>query len=173
MKILRQTDRSLEVHVSGRTGVLLGLAVLALGATMVWIGWRNQGVIPLAAGVFCSVMGIGSLWIARDIHHLLDADRGTATVTSRSVFGGTHRSTVTVFELAQIADVELEERRSTTRARRRGRRHPTWRLVYRFHDARREPWTDVRSSNRGRQEECQAAARLVLDAWRSRHTRTA
>ena len=170
MKIVHQTDRALEVFVSGRTSALLGAAVLAIGLVSSFFGWRGERTVLLAIGVFCATMGIGSIWIARDVHHVIDADRGTATITSRRLFGGGERkSTTTIHDLARVVDVELEERRRTSRARRRGRRHPTYRLAYRFHDGKVEPWSDVFTSNRANHEECQAAARAVLQAWRTRH----
>lgn len=173
MKIVHRSDRALEVFVSGRTRAVLGAGVLVLGIVAAFFGWRGEQVAMLAVGVFCAAMGAGTTWVARDFHHVLDADRGTATVTARRLFGGGGRKTVTtIHELARIADVELEERRRTSRARRRGRRHPTYRLVYRFHDARTEPWSDLYTSDRANHEECLAAARTVLHASRSRNART-
>lgn len=174
MKIVHQTDRALEVFVPGRTSALLGLAAVGIGAIALWFGARDGAVLPLAIGTFVAAMGAGSIWTARDIHHVLDADRGTATVTTRRLFGGgTRRTQVTVYELAQVADVELQERRGSSRARRRGRRHPTWRLAYRFHDGRVEPWSDIHSSNRASHDACLTAARAVLQAHRTRHSRYA
>ena len=174
MKIVHQTDRALEVFVSGRPRLLLGAAAFALGLVLAFLGWREAQVLLLSAGVFCGTIGAGSIWMARDIHHALDADRGTVAITARRLLGGGERRTVTtIHELARIADVELEERRGTARARRRGRRHPTYRLVYRFDDGGIEPWSDVHRSNRRNHEECQAAARAVLHAWRTLHSRSA
>ena len=172
MKIVHQADRALEVFVPGRTSALLGLAAVAAGAVALWLGARDGAVVPLAIGTFVAAMGAGSIWTARDIHHVLDADRGTATVTTRRLFGGGARRTQsTVYELAQVADIELQERRASSRARRRGRRHPTFRLAYRFHDGRVEPWSGLYSSNRASHDACLAAARAVLHAHRTRHAR--
>jgi hypothetical protein len=174
MKIVHQTDRALEVFVPGRTSALLGLAAVGVGVIALWFGWRGGAVLPLAVGTFVAAMGAGSIWTARDIHHVLDADRGTATVTKRRLFGGGARRTeTTVYELSQVADVELQERRGSSRARRRGRRHPTWRLAYRFHDGRVEPWSDVHSSNRASHDACLTAARTVLHTHRASHSRYA
>lgn len=174
MEIVHQSDSRVEVRISGRSSVLLGLAGGLIGAAGIWLGMREAAVLPLAIGVFVSAMGLGTVWLARDIRHVLDAAAGTATVESRRLLvAGSRGRRVTVYELSHVADVELEQRRSTGRSRRRGRRHPTWRLAYRFRDGRVEPWADAFGSGRENFEACLTAARAVLIASRVPHPHTA
>jgi hypothetical protein len=174
MRIVDRTASILEVFVAARPRAVLGAIVFALGVAMILFGWARRLPAFLALGVFFATLGGTSAWSVRDLHHVLDADRGTATVTSRRLFGGgSRRSVTTIHDLGRIVDVELQERPATSRARRRGRAHPTFRLLYRFDDARLEPWSETYEFDRANHEECQAAARAVLQAWRTRHTRSA
>ena len=174
MEIVHQSERRLEVRISGRPRAVRGLVGAVLGALFIWLGMREASVLPLAAGVFVAVMGLSTVWVARDVRHLIDADAGTATAESRRlVAGGAGARRLTMVELAHVSDVELEERRGTVRARRRGRRHPTWRLAYRMDDGRLVPWSDVFGTNRENLVTCLTAARAVLNASRIRHPGTA
>ena len=169
MRIVRQEPTALEVFASGRAGLLLGFAVLALGIGVLVVGIRKGAFMLDLIGVVCIATGVGSLVIASDYHHVVDAGRGTLSVTRRRLLGG-RQSVSTIYDLAQVADVDLEER---IRRRRRsgGRAKPTYRLCWAFHDTRRVYWSDTSSSDRATLEECQQAARAVLTAWRTRHSR--
>ena len=174
MKIVHRTPHTMEVFVAARPRAMLGTIVFAIGIAMILFGWARPLPAFLALGVFFATLGGTSAWSVRDLHHVLDADRGTATVTARRLYGGgTRRSVTTIHELDRIVDVELQERPLTSRARRRGRAHPTFRLLYRFDDARLEPWSETYEFDRAIHEECQAAARAVLQAHRTRTARTA
>lgn len=156
MEIRQPAPHVLELADTGALFIRIGAFVAGLGGAAALLALLLHH--PIAAVLVAGLLGgVGAMCATRAhrITHVLDARRGTLTITSTPRFGRERPITVEQHRLGELTAIELEAKESSDAE---GTTSTVYRACYVFRNGTRRPWSSIWTSNRASHEEPRQAA---------------